>query len=144
MIKDTDILKAVSKILKTKFKYKVFEGENLQEVKVPSFFISINPLTSDTFKEYEEKMKNVYITYTNKGVLMEELLDIGEELNKLFEMSLKVNDLAIPLRSKKKFNRQDDFITMTIPLDFKDSKDNAQATTDLMGNLNLKLSRKEW
>ncbi len=136
MIKDTDILKAISKILNTKFGYGIFIGENVQEVKEPSFFISISPLTSDTFKEFNQKVRNAYVIYTNYGVQMEELLDIGNQLDELFGMSLKVEDMVLPIKAKK-FNRQEDFITMTLTIDFKDSKETTE-TAKLMENLNLK------
>ncbi len=41
MIKDTDILKTISKTLDTKFKYEIYTQENDEKVEVPSFFISI-------------------------------------------------------------------------------------------------------
>lgn len=140
MIKDTDILKATSKILDNKFGYEIYIGENDEEVKVPSFFISLNHLSSETYKYWNEKAINIYITYTNKGVQMEKLLDMQNDLDELFDMYLNVDNYKIVFNNKK-FNIKDDFMTMTLSIYFLDNKTTVPSedtASKLMGNLNLK------
>lgn len=139
MIKDTDILKNVSKILDTKFGYEIYTQNNDEKVKEPSFFISINHLSSNSFKYWNEKSINIYITYTNLGVLQEELLDMENELDELFDMYIDVNNYKLMFKNKK-FNIKDDFMTMKLSVDFLDNKTTVPSedtASKLMENLNL-------
>jgi len=136
MIKDTDILKIISKTLDNKFGYEIYTAENDEKVETPTFFISLNHLLTVSFKNWNEKSINVYITYTNLGVLQEELLDMENELDELFDMYINVNNYKLVFKDKK-FNIKDGFMTMKLSIDFLDNKSATTTTSKLMGNLNL-------
>ena len=137
MIKDTDILNAVIGILKSKFGYKNFKHEDRKKVQEPSFFVSVTHLNTTPYKEFNQKSINLYITYTNLTPQQEELLNVGNSLDELFSMYLKVNSMSLQIKQKKISPPRDGFITMTLTIDFKDSKETIE-TAKLMENLNLK------
>lgn len=123
MIKDKDTLYAFSKALERKFNYKVFIKENEEEVKEPIFFLSLNHLTSSSYLRWNEKSINVRIIYTNEVTDIEQLLDIQNELDELFDMYIKVGNTNLVF-DKKKFDRNNDFLTMTITINYLDGKTN--------------------
>lgn len=137
MIKDVDILHAVSSILNTNFSYDIFIEDNKEEILVPTFFISVTPLTSNSYLRYNEKLTNIIITYTNKVVFQEEALDMQNKLDELFDMYIQVGTRKIVL-DKKKFNRTNDFLTMILTLNYLDDKSNlpkSEQSTAKMGEL---------
>ena len=138
MIKDVDILYSFASMLKTNFKYKVYAKENEEEVKEPTFFITLFPLTSNSFLRYNEKLINIAITYTDKVVDQEILLNMQNSLDELFDLYIEVNKRKL-IFDKKKFNKTNDFITLTLTLNYLDDKstipDN-EKFTKLMGELN--------
>jgi hypothetical protein len=139
MIKNTDILYAVNLILDTKFGYESFVEEQGEEVKVPTFFIQLSPLSSNSFLRYNEKLTNIVITYVDKVITQESLLDIQNDLDDLFDMYIQVGTRKIMI-DKKKFNVTKDFLTMTLTLDYLDNKSSLpknEQSTDKMGELNI-------
>lgn len=123
MIKDKDILYAFTEALNKRFNYKNHISENKQEVEVPSFFISLRPLTNDSYLRWSEKSINVSITYTNKVTAQEELLDIKSELDELFDMYIKVGTTCLVFKKKTfKKSENDDFLTLNITIDYLDGK----------------------
>lgn len=138
MIKNVDLLYAVTLPLSNTFKYKI-SIKQYEEVTAPTFFVSVSPLTNDSYLRYNEKLTNIVITYVNKVILQEELLDMQNQLDDLFDMHLEVNKRKIVF-DKKKFNVTNDFLTMTLTLNYLDDKTNVpddEKYTALMEILNL-------
>lgn len=123
MIKDNDILYAFTNTLKKKFNYNNSIKDNEEEVKEPSFFVSLSHLTSESYLRWNEKLINVRIIYTDKVVDIEQLLDMQNELDELFDMYIKVGSTNLVF-SQKKFDRNNDFLTMTITIKYFDGKTN--------------------
>lgn len=121
MIKDNDILYAFTSILKKNFNYKNSIRDNEQEVKEPSFFVSLSHLTSESYLRWTEKLINVRIIYTDKVIDIEQLLDMQNQLDELFDMCIKVGSTNL-MFSQKKFDRNNDFLTMTITIRYLDGK----------------------
>ncbi len=147
MIKKNDILHAITTTLKKKFNYKNSIKENEQEVKEPSFFVSLKPLKSNTYKYWNEKSINIYITYTNYNAQQEELLDMEDSLDELFDMYITVNDTSGKKYSlvfnDKKFDIKDGFMTMKLSTEIMDNKTTVSpedASSSLMENLNLDIN----
>jgi hypothetical protein len=140
MIKNTDILSAISTLLDSKFSgYTIFDEENTKEVKSPTFFIQVSPLTSNSFLRYNEKLTNITITFVDKVITQVKLLDMQNELDELFDMNIQVGSRKIAI-DKKTFNRTNDFLTMKITLDYLDNKSSLpknEQSTDKMGELNI-------
>lgn len=140
MIKDKDILYAFTAALKEKFKYKNYIQENEQEVKEPSFFVSLSHLTSESYLRWTEKSINVRIIYTDLVTDIEQLLDMQNELDELFDMYIKVGTKCLTF-NKKIFDRNNGFLTMTITIKYLDSKTNipdADKSTKKMEILNYR------
>lgn len=142
MIKNTDILYTVNSMLDTKFGYDSFvenKGEQGEKIKVPTFFIQISPLTSNSYLRWNENLTNIVITYVDEVISQEVLLNIRDELNELFDMSIKVGNRSIEI-DKKKFNLTKDFLNMTITIDYLDCKSNIpqnEQSDFKMGELNI-------
>jgi len=137
MIKNIELLYSVILPIKNTFGYKIFIEENKEEIKVPTFFVSVTPLTSDSYLRYNQKLTNIVITYVDRVIIQEELLDIQDKLDELFDMYLDVGKRKIVF-DKKKFNVTNDFLTMTLTLKYLDDKTSlpdADKYTDLMEEL---------
>ncbi len=142
MIKDNDILYAFTETLNTKFNYKIDVKDNRKEVKEPTFFVSLAPLTTDSYLRWNEKLINVRIIYTNNVTNQEELLNIKTQLDELFDMYIKVGPTSLVFKTKK-FDKSenDDFLTLTITISYLDGKSNipdADKSAKLMENLNYR------
>jgi len=124
MIKYADILYSTSKALKSKFPYKVNIKDNKKDMEAPTFYVVVTPLTSDSFVSYNEKLVNIVITYTDRVVTQESLLDIQDQLDDLFDMYLQVGKRKIVF-DKKKFIRTKDLVNLTLTLNYLDDKANA-------------------
>jgi hypothetical protein len=139
MIKNIELLYSVTLPLKNTFGYKVFTEENKEEIKVPTFFVSATPLTSDSYLRYNQKLTNIVITYVDRVIIQEELLDIQDKLDELFDMYLDVGKRKIVF-DKKKFNITNDFLTMTLTLNYLDDKTSlpkSEQSSAKMGELNI-------
>lgn len=136
MIKNVELLYSTSLLLKSKFNHKLSLKQK-SEVEVPTFFITITPLTTNSYLRYNEKLVNIFISFTDEVVTQEKLLGIQNDLDDLFDMYLKVGTRKIVF-DKKKFNLTDDFLSLTLTLNYLDDKSNipdADKYTQLMGEL---------
>ena len=137
MIKNVELLYSTCSLLKNKFNYKILIKNNESEIKEPTFFVNVTPLISDSYFRYNKKLTNIVITYVNRVILQEELLNIQDSLNDLFDMYLEVENLKI-IFDNKKFNITKDFMTLTLTLNYLDTKTNTpdgDKYTQLMGEL---------
>jgi len=137
MIKYVELLYSTTLLLKDKFNYKVNIEENEQEVKAPTFFVKVTPLTTDSYLRYSEKLVNITITFTDKVITQEKLIDMQDQLNELFDICLIVGKRKLIL-DKKKFNKTKDLLTVTLTLNYLDDKTNipdADKYTALMEEL---------
>lgn len=136
MIKYVELLYSTTLLLKNKFGYDLSIKDNEKEVKEPTFFVKVTPLTTESYLRYSEKLVNIAITYTNEVVTQEDLLDMQNQLDELFDMYLKVGERKLTF--KKKFSANKDLLTLTLTLDYLDSKTNipdADKYTKLMEEL---------
>lgn len=136
MIKYVELLYSTTLLLKNKFGYEVSIKDNEKEVKEPTFFVKVTPLTTESYLRYSEKLVNIAITYTNYVVTQEDLLDMQSQLDELFDMYLEVGERKLTF--KKKFSANKDLLTLTLTLDYLDSKTNipdADKYTKLMEEL---------
>jgi len=136
MIKNVELLYSTSLLLKNKFGYKVSLKQK-EEVEAPTFFLSVTPLTTNSYLRYSEKLVNITITFVDKVVDQEKLLEAQNSLDDLFDMYLQVGTRKIVF-DKKKFNLTTDFLTLTLTLNFLDGKatlPSADQYTDKMENL---------
>ena len=136
MIKNVELLYSTSSLLKSKFNYKLSLKQKA-EVAVPTFFISVTPLTTNSYLRYNEKLTNIVITFTDEVVTQEKLLGIQNDLDDLFDIYLKVGKKKIVF-DKKKFNLTDDFLSLTLTLNYLDNKlgvPDEDKYTQLMGEL---------
>ena len=136
MIKNVELLYSTSSLLKSKFNYKLSLKQKA-EVAVPTFFVSVTPLTTNSYLRYNEKLTNIVITFTDEVVTQEKLLGIQNDLDDLFDMYLKVGKRKIVF-DKKKFNLADDFLILTLTLNYLDNKlsvPDEDKYTQLMGEL---------
>lgn len=138
MIKNVDLLYSITSLLDDTFGYNI-SLEQYEEVKAPTFFIKVSPLTNDSFLRYNEKLTNIVITYVDKVIIQESLLNIQNSLDDLFDLYIDVNKRKIVF-DKKKFNITSDFLSMTLTLNYIDDKTvlpDMDKYTKLMEILNL-------
>lgn len=121
MIKYVELLYNTTVLLKKTFGYKISIKKNEQEVKNPTFFVSVTPLTTDPYLRYNEKLVNISITFTDKVVTEEQLLDMQDQLNELFDIYLDIGSRKLVF-GKKKFNKADEFVTLILTLNYLDDK----------------------
>ncbi|MGE5627827.1 MAG: DUF6838 family protein [Solirubrobacterales bacterium] len=120
MIKNVDLLYTVSKALKDKFGYKISLKQK-EDVESPIFFVKVTPLTTTSMLKWNEKLVNITITFTDEVVTHEQLLNIQDDLNDLFDVYLDTGARKLVI-DKKTFNLTDDFLTLTLTITYLDDK----------------------
>ncbi|AIY78797.1 hypothetical protein FDB15_18160 [Clostridium botulinum] len=121
-IKYLDLLYSVYASLKDNFKKSTITmSENKKEVKGPLFFVQIKPLYSDSYKCYTKELVNITITYTDVVLDQEKILTVKDELNELFDLGIKVNNVFLLFKNKK-FSESDDCTILTLTIDYFNNK----------------------
>lgn len=144
-IKYIDLLYSVYSSLKQEFdKAKIAIKENRTEVKQPLFFIQINALESDSFRSYTKELVNITITYTQPVLEQQDILNIKDSLNELFDDGLRVEKTFIYF-DKKKFYDGDGFVNLTLTLRYHNSKlsknlPDSDRYTQMLEELHLKIN----
>ncbi|AGX43283.1 phage tail terminator family protein [Clostridium saccharobutylicum] len=140
----------VTKLLKDNFPtYDLIidEEEQGEEITKPTFFITVSNLSSNSFREYQEETDNIDIAYTDAIVKQEDILILKDKLKKIFDLSLLIGKRKLVLGTKT-FNKKDDFLTLTIPLNYLNNKADENINpndsyTKLMEILNLNIKESE-
>lgn len=119
-MKLSDIQKAITKKLDTNFPdYKILVDNNKKDIEKPSFKVQVRPIKSYNYKIYKERLVNVTVTYMNKSFSHEENLDVTDELEEVFNLTLDVLDRHL-LISDLTFNETNDLLNCTFSLSFND------------------------
>ncbi|NFH70084.1 hypothetical protein FDC35_13385 [Clostridium botulinum] len=121
MIGYEELLYSTAEVLKKEFKYEVKIDENKKEIKEPTFFVSVTPLTEDSYLRWNENLVNITIDYVEQVLKQEKMFIIQHKLKEVFNMYLPVGKRKIVL-GKKRFSSNDGFITLTLTLNYLDDK----------------------
>lgn len=120
MITDNAISYAFCKKLREKFPhpdYKIIPDGSSKEVEVPTFWVDVTPLDSDTYRRYSRELFNVTIEYVEENDLSQlDKLNMKTKLNSLFSMGIKVDKTFIVF-SKKRWNTKGVF-SLCLTFDF--------------------------
>ena len=120
MITLLDIQKAISRKLDSKFSdYRIYTEEVKKDLKRPSFFINIMPISTDNYVAYKDKLVNIDIMYLSENETNEENLNMINLLEDLFNMTLNVNDREFTIKSLN-FKVIDNILHCIFSLDFVD------------------------
>lgn len=121
MITLMDIQKTISRRLDSRFSgHYVYTEEVKQGLKRPSFFINIMPINTNNFVIYKDKLVNIDIMYFGKNETNEESLNMVNELEDLFSITLAIKDREITIQSLN-FKTIDNILHCGFSLDFTDS-----------------------
>lgn len=125
MIKYNELLYSFGKPIKDNIKNcKLRLKDNLEDVKEPTFFIEIRPLSSSSYKYYNEKSVNIGITFTDKVVDREKLNDVLNDLENIFDIGIKVKNTFLMFENKS-ISINDYCLTMNLTIKYKDDKNTA-------------------
>lgn len=126
MIKYNELLYSFGKPIKDNIKNcKLRLKDNQEDIKEPTFFIEVRPLSSNSYKYYNEKLINVSITFADEFVDNEKLNDVLNDLEKIFDAGIKVKDTFL-MFTNKSIDIDDSCLTMNLTMNYKDNKN----TTD--------------
>lgn len=122
MIRYNELLYFTGKIIKDHFKNcKLRAEKNKKDIKGPTFYVEVRPLSSSSYKSYIDKLVNITITYTDEVVDNEKLNNILNELESIFDLGIKVKDTFLIFKNKAS-NINDDFLTFNLTINYKDNK----------------------
>ena len=96
MTKLLDIQKAITKMLAKHFRdFDIIVDEQAEDVKVPTFFVSVRPIITNNGLHYQTKKVNIDITYVNEEDNHEENLEITDKLQELLYLDFKVGNKTL-------------------------------------------------
>lgn len=128
-MKNKDILYSITEMLKNELKdYKILIDANKKEITVPTFSISIRPLTT-TSRADQEKLINVTVTYTNEKITQEEKLDVIDIYNEIFQSKFKVLNRFLTIDNLE-FNDNNDLVNCNFTLRFFDTLEDTYNDTE--------------
>lgn len=123
MIKYNELLYSFGKALKEQFKdCKLRIKKNQEEIKEPTFYVEVRALNTNSYKPYVDKLVNISITYTDKVVDGENLNNVLNDLESVFDLGIKVKDTFLMFQSKNN-TMNDDFLTLNLTIKYKDDRD---------------------
>ena len=96
MTKLLDIQKAITKMLAKHFRdFDIIVDEQAEDVKIPTFFVSVRPIITNNGLHYQTKKVNIDITYVNEEDNHEENLEITDKLQELLYLDFKVGNKTL-------------------------------------------------
>ena len=96
MTKLLDIQKAITKMLAKHFRdFDIIVDEQAEDVKIPTFFVSVRPIITNNGLHYHTKKVNIDITYVNEENNHEENLEITDKLQELLYLDFKVGNKTL-------------------------------------------------
>lgn len=116
MINYVDIVYSISNLLKS-FGYKTYIDENRDKIKTPSFCINLRPVNTTNRRDYKEKSVNVDIMYFGKNPSNEDFLKVTEQLEDIFNLTLKVKDRVLTI-NELDIRIVDDILHFAFTLDY--------------------------
>ena len=129
MLKQSEILKAVAKLLKDKFKINIYADEIQEGFKPPCFFVKLIKRTQTEMAAFNSNQLSIIITYIassqkNKEV---EFLDITDDIYALFSSGLRVCDRFLKTNSfsDERIGDKQDILQITLAYEYLDSTSSA-------------------
>ena len=125
MLKQSEILKVIIKLLKDKFKIKIYADEIQEGFIAPCFFIKLIKLIETETKSFNSNQLSIIITYIassqkNKEI---EFLNITDEIYQLFNLGFKVSDRFLTTKtcSSERIGEKLDILQITLTYEYLDN-----------------------
>ena len=125
MLKQIEILKAVTTLLKDKLKLNVYADEIQEGFKTPCLFVKLIKRTQMETKAVNFNQLSIIITYIassqkNKEI---EFLNITDDVYLLFDMGFKVTDRFLKTKtcSNEKIGEKQDVLQITLTYEYLDN-----------------------
>ncbi len=114
MIDFTEIVKAVTFVLKDKFNLPVYANEIKEGYKKPSFFVRIYPVSSDTeTKNYMRTDLRIEVSYYSDTKDTVNNMQVVSDIRKAFGITLKVGDRTLTIYDTEVDQIDDDIYEFT-------------------------------
>ena len=143
MLRQTEILKAVVAIIKSKYPYKVYPEEVKENFSQPCFFIKFVKRTDSQTKNFNSNSLTLIITYftlTQKGREVE-FMEVADDVAVLFGTGFYAGKRYLPVDSisSEKIGEKRDILQIAIDLPYLDTTGyDPDAGYDKMQAVNIK------
>lgn len=142
MVTNVDILKSINKVLHDNFpECDIVNDDQSVDVKVPTFFVKVNELSSVSRISYTEDIVNAYITYTRERPMTQiEILTIQQRLKTCFDLDLDIvnDDKNVLIIDDKKIKSDSDSVLMILSFNFLNGKEK-EKDYDHKGKANMEV-----
>ena len=147
MLKQTDILQAVTALLKSRYQYEIYADEVKQGFKQPCFFIKFIKRKTTQNKSYNSNSFTIILSYfaskkTSKEV---EFMEVVDEITELFSIGFHAGSryLHVDTVSDEKIGEDQDILQISIDLPYFDTTGyEPDAGFDKMQEINIRYNLK--
>lgn len=146
VVKQIDILKQISSMLKTEFDCTVYSDEVLENFTKPCFFIKCLCTNIPQTKNVTKKKISIIITYFPKKFDKNEMhyVDVMDRLQMIFEKGIQLKERYIHLNEffLNRVGEEQDIIQATIRVEYLDRILRPMETTEIMEEMeaNIKVN----
>ena len=123
MIKQRDIIKAVTKILKDNFGYKVYADEVVECFKPPCFFLKIIKNSSTETMNLIKNNISVIITFIAAAKSSLVYMDTEDKIQELFQLGFQLNSRYLSTKdiNYQRVGEENDFLQAALDFEYYDS-----------------------
>jgi hypothetical protein len=127
MLRRTEIITAVTAILKNKFSYKIYSDEVIEGFKPPCFFFKLIKRTDSQTTNFNDNQLSIIITYFSSPEKNKEIeyMNMIDDLNQLFDIGFRAGKRYLHIGEKQ------DILQITISIEYFDNTD--KKTDEEMG-----------
>lgn len=143
VVKQIDILKQISSMLKTEFDCTVYSDEVLENFTKPCFFIKCLCTNIPQTKNVTKKKISIIITYFPKKIDKNEMhyVDVMDRLQMVFEKGIQLKERYIHLNEFliDRVGEEQDIIQATVRIEFLDRIIRPTENVEIMEDVQMKV-----
>jgi len=127
MLRRTEIIKAVTDILKNKFSYKIYSDEIVEGFKPSCFFLKLIKRTDIQTINFNDNQLSIIITYFSSPEKNKEIeyMNMIDDLSQLFGIGFRAGNRYLHIKSfsDDRIGEKQDILQLTIAIEYLDSTD---------------------
>jgi hypothetical protein len=125
MLRRTEIITAVTAILKNKFSYKIYSDEIIEGFKPPCFFFKLIKRTDIQTINFNDNQLSIIITYFSSPEKNKEIeyINMIDDINQIFDIGFRAGKRYLHIKSfsDDRIGEKKDILQMTIAIEYLDN-----------------------
>lgn len=146
ILKQAEILKCVTAILKTKFKYPIYVNEIQEVFKTPCFFIKLIKTTTTNSFNTNSNILSIVITYFSSKEKNKEIeyMNLYDDIVETFENGFKTDSRYLHINNitSERIGEKQDILQIIISVNYFDFINKNWTENQLIQEINLKTTIK--